>query len=385
MQVHPEEAEEFVELLLELGQYNEAANKYIEILNNVKFKSREGKSHFQLWTEMCDLLVDHAAEIKDIPVEKIIRSGIKKFEDQRGKLWSSLATYWIAKLDFERARDAYEEGITTVMTVRDFTQIFDSYVEFEESTISACMEAAAERAETGKIDENADFDLDIRMMRFEQLMDRRPFLVNDVLLRQNPNNVPEWLKRVALWADNKVEVVQTFTDAIAAVQPKKAIGKFSDLWTKYAQFYEVGGDIQTARTIMEKAVKVPYKTVQELAEMWCEWAEMELRNENFDQAVDIMAKATAAAKKSRVDYFDESLTPQQRVHKSWKIWSFYVDLVESVGSLDDTKAVYERIFELRIATPQTVVNYANLLEEHKYFEESFKVCTPTAITTPYLY
>src|SRR5690606_10449834 len=26
-----------------------------------------------------------------------------------------------------------------------------------------------------------------------------------------------------------------------------------------------------------------------------------------------------------------------------------------------------------IATPQTVVNYANLLEEHKYFEESFKV------------
>jgi pre-mRNA-splicing factor SYF1 len=72
-------------------------------------------------------------------------------------------------------------------------------------------------------------------------------------------------------------------------------------------------------------------------------------------------------------YFDESLSPQQRVHKSWKLWSFYVDLVESVSTLDETKKVYERIFELRIATPQTIVNYANLLEENKYFEDCFKV------------
>jgi pre-mRNA-splicing factor SYF1 len=55
------------------------------------------------------------------------------------------------------------------------------------------------------------------------------------------------------------------------------------------------------------------------------------------------------------------------------LWSFYVDLVESVSTLDETKKVYERIFELRIATPQTVVNYANLLEENKYFEDCFKV------------
>src|SRR5215469_2862749 len=86
-----------------------------------------------------------------------------------------------------------------------------------------------------------------------------------------------------------------------------------------------------------------------------------------------MAKATQAPKRSTVDYFDETLSPQQRVHKSWKLWSFYVDLVESVGSLEETRKVYERIFELRIATPQTVVNYANLLEEHQYFEESFTI------------
>ena len=378
MQIHPEDSEDFIELLIDNGRYTEAVKKYMDILNNSKFRSKNTKSNFQLWSEMVDLFVSRAKEIEmggtvGMDVEKIIRSGIERFGDQRGKLWAGLATYWITRGNFERARDVFEEGITTVMTVRDFTIVFDSYAEFEESVISSLMDAAAVRADKGKVNEEADFDLDIRMMRFEQLMDRRPFLVNDVLLRQNPNNVNEWEKRAALWGNNKKEVVQTYTDAIGAVQPRKAIGKFHELWLNYAKFYEEGGDLRTARIISEKAVNVPFKSVAELADMWCGWAEMELRNENFDRAVDIMAKATQAPKRSTVDYFDDTLSPQQRLHKSWKLWSFYVDLVESVSTLEETKKVYERIFELRIATPQTVVNFANLLEENKYFEDSFKI------------
>lgn len=378
MQIHPENAEEYIELLVEMGQYTEAVKVYMNILDNSRFQSKNGKSNFQLWTEMVDLLVSKAKKIETGPqvgidVDAILRSGIDRFADQRGKLWTGLATYWITKGNFEKARDVFEEGIMTVMTVRDFTLIFDSYVEFEESIIGSLMEAAAVRSEKGKLDEDADFDLDLRMLRFEQLMDRRPFLVNDVLLRQNPHNVIEWEKRVALWGDNKQEAVNTYTAAIAAINPKKAHGKFSELWVNYAKLYENGGDLETARVIFDKAVKVPFKSVAELAETWCEWAEMELRAENFNQAVSIMAKAVQAPKKSTVDYFDEDLSPQQRVHKSWKLWSFYVDLVESVSSLDETRKVYERIFELRIATPQTVVNFATLLEENDYFEDSFKV------------
>lgn len=378
MQVHPEDAEDFIELLVHTQRYTEATKKYIDILNNAKFNSKHGKGHYELWSEMVDVMVEHASNVEasydsGISPERIIRSGITRFADQRGKLWVGLATYWIRRGSFDRARDVLEEGITTVMTVRDFTLIFDSYTEFEESIIGTLMERASERAEAGIEDDDADLELDIRMMRFEHLMDRRPFLLNDVLLRQNPNSVPEWEKRVVLWGDNKKEVAQTYTDAIAAINPKRAVGAFHQLWANYAKFYEQGGDLRNARIIMEKAVKVPFKSVAELADMWIEWAEMELRNENFDDAVRIMAKAVQAPKRSTVDYFDETLSPQQRVHKSWKLWSFYVDLVESVSTLEETRKVYERIFELRIATPQTVVNYANLLEEHKYFEESFKI------------
>lgn len=382
IQIHPENMEDFIDLLVNEGKYTEAVQRYIEILNNAKFKSKEAKGPFQHWTEMLEIMIDHARLVPNpvplpngstISVETIIRSGLERFPDQRGILWVGLARYYINRGTYERARDIFEEGITTVMTVRDFSVVFDTYAEAEETLISIKLEESAARQQKGAVNEDADLDLDIWMMRFEQLMDRRPFLVNDVLLRQNPHNVTEWQKRVALWGDNKQMVVQTYTDAIAAVNPKKAVGRFHDLWANYAKCYEAVGDLGNARIIMEKAVKVPYKSVTELAEMWIEWAEMELRNESFDLAVNIMATATKAPKRSNVDYFDETLSSQQRVHKSWKLWSFYVDLVESVSSLEETKKVYERIFELRIATPHTVVNFANLLEENGYHEESFKV------------
>ncbi len=43
-------------------------------------------------------------------------------------------------------------------------------------------------------------------------------------------------------------------------------------------------------------------------------------------------------------------------------------------SFQTTKAVYNRIIDLRIATPQVVINFSTFLEEHHYFEEAFKVC-----------
>lgn len=47
----------------------------------------------------------------------------------------------------------------------------------------------------------------------------------------------------------------------------------------------------------------------------------------------------------------------------------------SLGTLESTKAVYECILDLRIATPQLVLNYAAMMNEHKFFEEAFRyVC-----------
>ncbi|KAF9587404.1 hypothetical protein IFM89_002044, partial [Coptis chinensis] len=64
---------------------------------------------------------------------------------------------------------------------------------------------------------------------------------------------------------------------------------------------------------------------------------------------------------------------QMKLYKSLRLWAFYVDLEEGLGTLESTRAVYERILDLKIATPQVIINYALLLEENKYFEDAFKV------------
>ena len=45
---------------------------------------------------------------------------------QVGRLWTSLADYYIRRGLIEKARDVYEEGLTTVTTVRDFSLIFET-------------------------------------------------------------------------------------------------------------------------------------------------------------------------------------------------------------------------------------------------------------------
>ncbi|KAK3838396.1 MAG: pre-mRNA-splicing factor syf1 [Linnemannia elongata] len=372
LKLEPNHGEDYVDLLVSMERYDEAASRLCKMINNEQFQSMHGKSHYQLWRQLCDIICSHPKDVKSIPIENIIRSGIRRFTDQTGRLWNDLAKYWILLNHFEKARDVYEEAITSVMTVRDFTQVFDTYAEFEESVISAKMEAAeaAEAEGEAGVDQ---MELDMRLMRLERLMERRPFLVNEVLLRQNPNSVHEWQKRVELWGDNAQKVVDTYTQAVTTIHPKKADGKFNGLWINFAKFYEDGNDLISARTIFEKATKVNYKTVNDLADVWCEYAEMELRHENYDAALQVMGRATIPSKQKNIAFHDETLPVQVRVYKSLRLWSFYVDLEESVGTVESTKAVYDKILEIKIANPQIIVNYANFLEENKFFEDSYKV------------
>lgn len=61
------------------------------------------------------------------------------------------------------------------------------------------------------------------------------------------------------------------------------------------------------------------------------------------------------------------------LYNNVKVWSFYVDLLENLGTVADTKMAYERMMDLRIATPQNVLNYTNFLQHNNYYEESFRV------------
>ncbi|XP_078486633.1 pre-mRNA-splicing factor SYF1 [Ciona intestinalis] len=369
LKLQPEDAEDYIEYLISIDRLDEACVKLAEIVNDEHFLSKRGKSNHALWHELCTLISRNPDKVHSLNVEAIIRGGLKRFTDQLGQLWCSLADYYTRSGLFERARDIYEEAIETVTTVRDFTQIFDAYAQFEETVISSKMEQMTNNPSDDQ-DED-DTDIELRLARFEYLMDRRPLLLNSVLLRQNPHNVLEWLKRVELFKDQPREIINTYTEAIQTIDVKKSVGKLYTLWVSFAKFYESNDQIQDARTIFNKATLVQYKAVDDLASVWCEWSEMEIRHENYDAAMNLMKRSTALPTK-RAGFFDNTEPVQNRVYRSIKLWSMYADLEESFGTLKTCKAVYDKILDLRIATPQIIINYGMFLEENNYFEDAFK-------------
>lgn len=185
-----------------------------------------------------------------------------------------MADYYVRSGLFDRARDIYEEAIQTVTTVRDFTQVFDEYAQFEEVSLNKRMEMVANDPHATEDD---DIDVELRLARFEYLMERRLLLLNSVLLRQNPHNVHEWHKRVKLYEGKPHEIITTYTEAVQTVQPKLAAGKLHTLWVAFAKFYETNNQVEDARVVFERGTEVEYVKVEDLAAVWCEWAEMEIR------------------------------------------------------------------------------------------------------------
>lgn len=196
LKLFPEDAEEYIEYLTEVGKLDEAAQQLANVVDNENFVSKHGKSNHQLWNELCELISKNPDKVHSLNVDAIIRGGLRRYTDQLGHLWNSLADYYVRSGLFDRARDIYEEAIQTVTTVRDFTQVFDAYAQFEELSLSKKMEDASKEED---VPEEVEVDIELRLARFEYLMERRLLLLNSVLLRQNPHNVPEWHKRVQLY------------------------------------------------------------------------------------------------------------------------------------------------------------------------------------------
>lgn len=55
-------------------------------VNDDTFVSLEGKSKHQLWLELCDIITRHPRDVTSMHVDAILRSGIRKFTDEVGRV-----------------------------------------------------------------------------------------------------------------------------------------------------------------------------------------------------------------------------------------------------------------------------------------------------------
>jgi pre-mRNA-splicing factor SYF1 len=384
LRLEPGHAEEFIAYLKGRGRWGEAARRLAAAVDDEGFRSLEGKSRHALWLELCELVTRHPRDVGGLDVEATLRAGIRRFTDEVGRLWCALADFHIRRGAFERARDVYEEGIASVATVRDFSLVFDALTQFEESLISARMEQEAEEggeeggAEAAEDNDGTDFvlrdagdDLDLRLARLEALVERRPELLSSVVLRQNPHNVGEWHKRAALFKGDPAKQILCYTEAVRTVDVEKAVGKPHTLWLAFAKLYEEHGDLANARVVFEKAAAAPARFVDDLAALWAERVEAELRAKNFRRAVELAQAATAAPARPRARADEAGLPPCERLYRSPRLWGLRCDLEESLGTPEGVRAAYAAAMDLKVASVQMVLNYAEYLREDGYHEEAF--------------
>ncbi|GMH86221.1 hypothetical protein TL16_g10476 [Triparma laevis f. inornata] len=413
---NPSSKEAFANFLEENSRWGEAAKLIAECVDDDEFISPLGSTQHELWMKLCDVCSKHPKETgKAVNFDAVIRAALDKssnrytdkFAEIAGVLWCKLAEYYTRSGDFDAARQVYEEGVVSVDRVKDFSVIFDSYSRFEENTLTAKI-AMQEDGEDDSDDSDSDEDdnknipealkellegggkegndIELSLARAEYLIQRRPLLLNAVLLRQNPHNVGEWHNRADMYMKMEGDAggVQMATQALEegckAVDSAKAVNGFpSALWIALAKLYEENDLLEDARGVFKRVCTercYDFKHIEDLSECYCAWVEMELRQEDFDGAMNAAREGVSVPS-------DYSMSGQQRaggnkfkggraqsgLYRNVKLWNLYLDLEESLGSFDTAKAAYMKCMELGVATSQIVLNFADFLTEAKYFEE----------------
>ncbi|KAJ2744220.1 pre-mRNA-splicing factor syf1 [Coemansia sp. BCRC 34301] len=352
VQMWPQRVSEFIDWCVDSGRWAEAARRLIAAID-------DSGSEPGMWRRMTHIMRAQPEALAELRVEPILRDGIHRgLGGNAGELWAALAAHFVARGLADQARDVYEEALAAVGSARDFGMVFDAYAAFEEAGVAAALEAEAQRVGSGDV--TLDRMLDLRLLRLERLMDRRAFLANDVVLRQTPHSVAAWLQRVALWRESNDEkqVVATFENALDRVDPSKASGgSMADLWLAYAQYFGPAERMPEFRRVLDRAVAAPLgPSADHLADLFVAYAQAELDAGNVEAGRRVLARATSS-----------------RASRSLRVWTLLLDLEEGTGTVAATRAAYDRVLSLRIATPQTIVNYAQYLEDHSFFEDAFRV------------
>ena len=387
-------------------KWGEAAVLYQHMLSSA---SPDHPEYFDWWNALADLCTQHPMEVEQagVPWEAMVRAGIQManagnnsnsvLAEMQGMLWSKLADSWIRRGEFDLARSVFEEALESVSRVRDFTILFDAYLQFEEGLLEAVAEEmeeeegddtlAAEQQQdendwdillgsAGKKDNDKPqqptmADMELALARAEYLTARRPILLNRVLLRQNPHNIGEWLERSKLYVKQKEPVLAAaaLEEALQTVRANKANnGSPSSLVTELMKLYEEES-VYKARDLLDRICnqhEYAFRNPDDLAECYAAWVELELRNEKWDDALAIARGAVAPVNRANGN-------KALNLTKSLRLWDLLLDLEESLGTVQTTKDAYNRALEIKVATPMHIMNFSSFLAEHKYFEESFTV------------
>lgn len=284
------------------GQWGRAAVAYQTVLGDITLSDQ---GHEELWQAFGNLCIQHSQQVEAVGVrwEDIFRTALQQatialqpkkkssrtaevfIDDDRerktnqwkfiqGMLYNWLATAWVRRGAFELARSAYEEGLAIVATVRDFSILYEAYLQFEEGLLEHSMASmeqfeGSDEAEGELPTDTDDWDIllqntatsplvemELAISRAEHLTRRRPLLLNAVMLRQDPNNIGEWLQRSKLYSEQQqprqsIHVLEEALSAVHVSRPgrSKLVLALVDVYTRLLD------DVDSARDVLQRTCK----------------------------------------------------------------------------------------------------------------------------------
>ena len=417
---NPDYKEKFINYLIGIKEFNLAIHLIIEILNEENFYSKENKSQYYYWILLCQIINNYPEDLnlgkynKDLNVDKVIRHGIKKYTDEVGNLWVTLANYYIKIGLIEKAREIFEEALEKILTPRDFSLIYNSYLNFEQEMMKQNLfynndinndnyeltdnkeNKNLQSLELNEL-ENALNELNIKesddykkeekfkkekllekqsqdksnlqkfnFIRVNNLIQRRPFLKNSTILRRNPNNVSEWLKRIELMKEKKdLNLIKNlYEECLNTIKINFAYGRLSEIYISYANFFEENNNIKKANEIYYKGCNLNFKNTEENVNMWCLWCEMNVRQKRYQDAYHIIKFICT-----------NNANKYYKYNKNIKLWSLYVDLEMNLNQNNEKQIIYiySKMIEYKIANIETIFNFIIYLESIKNYEKIYNI------------
>ncbi|AMD22500.1 HHL270Cp [Eremothecium sinecaudum] len=311
------------------------------------------------------------------------------FPEQASQLDVALSKHYVRIGELEKATKFLADKLCATVTSKDFSVIYDFLVLLEENVLEVILEHLKENPDE---EEKWAEKLNDHSTSLEDLISRHPILLNDLHLRQTPNEIQHWMDRVSLFP-NLADKAGVYADAIRTLDPSKqrVPGELGKLWANYAHLYADNNDYTTAKEIFDKALNVGFRFLSDVEVIWSKWISLEIIKVGLNSAIRTLKQVLDIPPNAAMleeDYESKKNIPAQTiVFKSFQLWSLLLDLLKDVKDhyknyFEDIQEAYENMFKLKIATPAILIDYAHTLKEYGKVRESFSVYERAIETFP---
>ncbi|KMZ96746.1 hypothetical protein PVNG_02765 [Plasmodium vivax North Korean] len=378
------------------------------------------KSKYDLYREMFQLISSRKRLDNDVLIT--LRKNFDSFKRYENvtSIYTLLANSFVYEGRWNKAMDAYEEGILECYTVNDFAVLFEGYIETMKVLIELKMQGGGSGtgsddeggSGTGSDDEGGteadsrhrrrnrqsgdDPVVELYMDKINFLLDKRKAFIADIKLKNNQRDVYVWLGKIDA-VETAEERVELYNRCLKHFEDGDYAGRLSDVYISYAYFHYNRSEYDKAVNVFNRAVRDQnFKTLNEISSVYCSWMEVELLEGNSKQAlriarlaIDLSSGSGSSGSSSRTMRKDQVANLNQNfpLLNNVKLACLVLDLEINYGTIETATNLFDVLYHKKSITVKMVLSFANYLYEHKYFYECFKTYEKaiSIFHYPYLY